>query len=190
MEIVGIVGKKQSGKSTVAQIFEEIGFKRYALADPIREMLKIMFLWGDHNFSTEKLKEQVDPSWGISPRQAMQSLGTEYGQYLLMQLYPDYKEITQRRIWIKRFFIVAGAHPEITKWVIDDVRFPHEVEMLNENGAKLITVVRDSESFKIDQHESEAYYNSITTDYLVYNDTMDQLIKDIKAIQKDIFNVK
>lgn len=190
MEIVGIVGRKQSGKSTVAQIFEELGFKRYAFADPIREMLKIMFLWSDYNFSTEERKETVDPIWGISPREGMQSLGTEYGQYLLMQLYPEYKETTQRNIWVQRFLIEVGAHPEITKWVIDDVRFPHEVEMLNENGAKLITVVRDSDSFKIDQHESEAYYNSITSDYIVYNDTIEQLTVDIKRLQKDLFNVK
>ena len=190
MEIIGLVGRKQSGKSTVAQMFEDVGFRRYAFADPIREMLKTMFLWSDYNFSTEKTKEEIDPIWGVSPRQGMQSLGTEYGQYLLMQLYPEFKDKIGRGFWVKRFEILIGAHPEVDKWVIDDVRFPHEVESLNRLGAKLITVVREDGSDVVDDHESEAYYDDIATDYIVYNKGIDQLIKDIQFIQKDISNVK
>ena len=73
MKLIGICGKARSGKDTAADyIVEECGFNKYSMADPIRSMLDSIGV--DPSFNKE---DPVD-RFGKSPRQMMQTLGTEW----------------------------------------------------------------------------------------------------------------
>ena len=101
--IIAITGYKQSGKDTIAKyLCEKYGYVQYSCASPIKEAAKDMFNWTDEHVNGE-LKEVLDPRWGIMPRQVLQSLGTEYGQFMLSKMYPLFAEITGRKLWVRNF---------------------------------------------------------------------------------------
>lgn len=183
---MGLVGKKRSGKDTIAKyLVEKYNFHRYAFADPIKEMVKIAFLWDDDWMEGVK-KEAIDFRWGISPRQILQHVGTDWAQDDLTDKYPLYAETTGRLLWVKRFIFIMN---KANNYVISDVRFPHEVDTIK-NSKKLkdvnkylIRVKRDETDSFIDPHESESYVDGIFCDYTIKNNrSIDELCSDIDTI--------
>jgi hypothetical protein len=171
MEIIGICGKKRSGKDEVADALSRYGsFCKRPLANVLKEIAKIIFLWNDRHVYGD-LKEVVDNSWGVSPRQVLQFIGTECFQHRMCEMFPRFKEVTGRCLWIDRM-ISKIKTDTYSHFVIPDIRFFHEEDRLREEFGedfKLIRVTRpilDS----IDEHESEAYYNDLHADAEIIND--------------------
>ena len=66
--IIGISGKKRSGKDTVADfLIQEYGFIKYGFADPIKQIAKIIFGFNEEQLYGDK-KEEIDKIWKIKPR--------------------------------------------------------------------------------------------------------------------------
>lgn len=90
-----------------------------------------LFGWDDrHAFGD--LKEIVDDYWGISPRHAYQTLGTEWGRKLIND-----------QLWVMK------AQRELEKrqfMVVPDIRFDNEVEWLRKNDGLLVLVQRGTTS--------------------------------------------
>ncbi len=84
--IIGLAGRKASGKTTAAKhLVAELGFTRLSFADPIRNMIGDFLL--DMGYGVDYVdslltnqKEQVLAPIGVSPRDLMQTLGTEWGR--------------------------------------------------------------------------------------------------------------
>ena len=76
MDYVGILGKKGSGKDTLADyLVEHNGFIKYSFADPVKNIVNILFNLSDTQVNGY-LKETVDERWGLSPRVILQRFGT------------------------------------------------------------------------------------------------------------------
>jgi hypothetical protein len=80
--LVGITGFMLSGKDSVADFIiskthEDMVFKKYSFAKPLKETAMVLFGWSEEQVYDQDLKSIVDPVWGISPRQALQYLGTD-----------------------------------------------------------------------------------------------------------------
>lgn len=177
--LLGLAGFKRSGKDSVADhLVEQHGFIKYALASPIKEALKTIFLWDDDDI--ELRKEVVDPEWGISPRQAMQHMGTEWAQYDLGRNYSEYGDTTGRRLWVKRlqkWYREEGFPSDV---VVSDVRFPHEVQGIRDLGGSIILVERPYMT-NYDTHESERHIESLDVDYRVSNNsTLERLHREVE----------
>jgi hypothetical protein len=85
MILIGLHGKAHAGKDTVGQMLVGYGLDRVAFADPIKRMLiEGLGLTAEHFDSP--LKEEPIPWLGKSPRQLMQTLGTEWGRDLVNRL--------------------------------------------------------------------------------------------------------
>jgi hypothetical protein len=199
--IIAVGGKKRSGKDTVANyILEKYdNFEKYSLASPMKEAMAIVFGWGnDHLYGS--LKEVVDPRWGISPRQALQHFGTEWGQYALLESFPEFKKKTGRHLWINKFIQWYETCYRIVNVVIPDIRFYHEFEGLNRyvrrTGVSLyyIRVLRDIGQVNTDTHESERQIDSRFWDVTLLNDgTIEDLHNKIRIVMKgfnDLLNFK
>lgn len=159
--IIGITGHARHGKDSTADILvKRFGFQKYALADVMKEACKVIFGWTD-DYLYGELKDKVDPRFGISPRHALQSLGTEWGQWELAK-YDTFKETTGRKLWVNALLArVSDAA------VIADVRFPHEADAIREKGGIIIRVRR---MYPVDNsHESERVIEDIEADYTVNN---------------------
>lgn len=122
-KVIGIAGPARIGKDTAADFIKGKMpiYQIASFADPIKEMLRVGLglssaqLYGDH-------KEDIDPRYGVSIRYLMQTLGTEWGRNLVGQ-----------EIWVN----AMNAHIESSDdghFIIPDVRFESEAEMIRENG--------------------------------------------------------
>jgi len=94
MRLIGLTGPAGSGKDTVARLLcEQHGFVQMAFADPLRAMLKAGLGLTDEELHRRDLKEAPLEWLGKSPRQLLQTLGTEWGRqhvhpHLWLELAP------------------------------------------------------------------------------------------------------
>jgi hypothetical protein len=83
--LIGLTGKARSGKDTVAgYLNNKHMFSHYWFSKPMKDACRTIFGWDDRHLYGD-LKEVVDPVYGISPRVALQTLGTERGRNCINQ---------------------------------------------------------------------------------------------------------
>lgn len=130
--LIGIMGLARVGKDTAtAHLCDTYGMESYAFADPIKSMLTGVF--GDL-FRDGDREAPID--WlGKSPRQLMQTLGTEWGREVV---HPDLWVLVADQMWKKYQEIGWGAGV-----VLSDVRFRNEAEWVLSQGGLLISLSRD-----------------------------------------------
>jgi hypothetical protein len=158
--IIGLVGFKGSGKTTVAQeLMQNWEFHSRAFADPIREMLSALGV-PYHLMDGPQKEEPQAILGGKSPRWAMQTLGTEWGRQLI---YHD--------LWINLWWQRSQGLPRV---VVPDVRFPNEVEQVHKRGGKIWRIDRlkplsEEGADPVDHHQSEANVNLLDADLVIQN---------------------
>jgi hypothetical protein len=148
--IIGIAGKKGCGKDTLAEHIKIYGFEQKAFATPLKEVCKILFNLSDDQVYGDK-KEEIDVNCGKSPRYLMQFIGTDL---LRKQLDSD-------------IFVNAIKYSlnSAKNYVISDIRFKNEADMVKSMGGIVIFVDRNTAG---DCHESEQL-NDINYDYYIEN---------------------
>ena len=158
--IVGITGKKGHGKDTVGALFVDNGFERDFFAAPIKEAVKVALNMSDDQVhGTVDVKETVDDRYGVTPRWAMQSLGTEWGRTLIHE-----------DVWAIACLsrIETAEDPD---WVITDTRFINEARIIREHGGIIVKVVRPgANTGEFEDHPSERQIDLIEPDYTILND--------------------
>ena len=133
-----------------------------------------------------KLKEIIDPRWGISPRIMFQRIGTEFAQFDLFKLFPEIKsKLKYRELWVDIFQKWYQKSDNNDKSVvITDVRFKHEAQRIKDLGGIILKVNRNNN--KNDCHISEQELNQIPQDLIDYridnNYTIDDLYSQIDTI--------
>lgn len=147
-----------SGKSTVANMLWD--YKKFSFADPLRKFsAQILSSLGYNGLACLRdKKEEKIAELGVSPRQMMQTLGTEWGRSCI---HPD--------LWV---MVAAGAVEEQLKRgrnvVIDDVRFPNEAKMIRRLGGELWLVDRPGVVYE-GNHASEGALSEVEPDSLINN---------------------
>jgi hypothetical protein len=176
--LIGIHGPLESGKDTVAKTIMQLfpgKYRQYAFAWPIKEASKIIFGFTDEDVNNRLLKERTHPFWGITPRWALQSLGTDWGRNLI-----------RKDIWILR------AQEEIKKnadegfgTIISDVRFDNEADVIRSRNGSLICIRRPTLDTSLDRynHASEGGINNIYEDVVIHNNgTLQQFKQKITEV--------
>lgn len=144
--IVAFSGPAGSGKSTAAKhLVEGHGYRRIRFADPIKDMLRDFGLTFDQ--IDGPLKEiPCDLLCGKTPRRAMQTLGDEWGRQLI-----------GGDIWVRaweRRLEEAMLWSSDTRIVVDDLRYPNELDVLLRHDALVVRVHRP-EAMTVEAHASE-----------------------------------
>lgn len=124
-KIIGIAGKRGTGKTTAADyLVKNHRFKKISFAGSLKDKAKLFFPFSDYDFNCEnKEKRYKYHDWTV--REFLIRLGN------FMRFHdPNY--------WVKESGL-ANAYGRI---VIDDVRFPNEVEYIQELGGKLVRLNR------------------------------------------------
>lgn len=143
--IIGLCGAPGSGKSTAAEyLHERYGLMRLRFADPLKNMLRAYYrTLGLSERAIERriegdMKTTEDPSLGgVSPRYAMQTLGTEWGRNLV-------GDALWTAAWAMR---VGRASLDGAPGVVcEDLRFPNEAAELRALGCLLVRVVRPGQA--------------------------------------------
>jgi hypothetical protein len=163
--IIGITGNMRSGKDTMADVLNKgFGFSHCSFAGKMKECLQIIFGWSPEYI--EDHKDHVDPKWGVSPRQVLQIMGTEFGQFMLMEKFPEFKKTTGRKLWSNA---LLNSMSPAYDYAISDVRFLHEVEAIRDVGGIIVKIVRPNYPVNT-SHASEQDIPKIKEDYKIVND--------------------
>jgi len=140
--IIGISGFQSSGKDTIADyLVKEHGFVKLSFASALKDIVAIIFGWSRERLEGLKVedrqwREEIDPKWAktlnipcLTPRYVLQYLGTEV-----------FRNHFHKDIWTK---IVENQLSFYENVVVSDCRFANEIEMIKQNGGKIIQVHRD-----------------------------------------------
>lgn len=143
MRLIGLAGQKQSGKSTIAgMIAVEKRATCLAFADPMKEFVSLLFGWSREDLEDGAFKERCDERYPrreadghhtfLTPRFALQSLGTEWGRSCYPNVWVGYA--------IRRAKILDGG---TNTWVlITDVRFCNESKAIRDAGGEVWRIHR------------------------------------------------
>jgi hypothetical protein len=169
-----MVGYAGSGKDEATRYLAmATGGVQAKLAGLLKEGVKLWFGWTDEHMENPELKNEVDPVYGISPRQALQWLGTNVMQHKIMKQFPTFRKLIARGFWVRG---LVNRNRDKNLLIISDGRFPHEVTGLkNTEGVDDVVVIRIKRGKmpwyrKLFLHESEKAVDKITPDYTIYND--------------------
>jgi hypothetical protein len=168
--IIGFCGPAGAGKDLAASMVP--GACRVAFADPIYQGLSTMLGVPEAELRDRSAKEQPIVGLGASPRQLLQTLGTEWGRQMIRD-----------DIWLRVAFwrwgrLAAGG---ISLIVVPDVRFANEARLIRENGGEVWMIHRPGVE-PVAAHESEAGLPLRLIDRLIVNDgTVDQLRERVEA---------
>lgn len=189
-----IVGPINAGKDTTTEhIKSKYGYVNVKLAEPIKYIGKFLFGW-DERHTEGKLKEVVDPNFGISPRQFLQVMGTDWMQHSLNDKFKGFRATMNRLFWVKRLVHATS----LNHVVVSDVRFPHEVDYFRSTveDVVVIRVKREGTTPKVGffgrlfgigkAHSSETEMGAIKADYTIENDgTLEELYDKINVIMEE-----
>lgn len=127
--LIGLTGAAGAGKDTVASL---LGGKITAFADPLYECVSLMTGIPVDRLRDRAVKEAVIPWIGKSPRQLLQTLGTEWGRRMVSD-----------EIWVRSLFERVRPLLEAGETVIvTDVRFDNEAEAIAAAGGEVWRIVR------------------------------------------------
>lgn len=192
---IAISGKVNSGKSTVSDLFSSVYLDRHvddkvqqaALADPIKEIILIMFpktsketLYGPSKNRSETIPGAYKDGQPLTYRKLLQDLGTEVGRGYKSSIWldvMDHKAETAKANGIGLF-------------IVTDVRFRNEFDHLKAAGYFMVRVTRDSQLSL--NHSSETEQESIKdTEFnaVIRNDgTLDDLRGNVSDAMDVLFD--
>jgi len=162
--IIGILGNKGHGKDTISDhLTSKYNFHKKAFAEPLKEICHILF-----GFNNEQLygnlKEIPDKYWKITPRNAMQFVGTELFRNKMSDLIPG----ISHNFWLECMRRQSGKYDRL---VISDVRFQNEVDFIHEMNGIVIKVERGNKETN-DVHTSESEILQVTNyDFYIENNS-------------------
>jgi hypothetical protein len=164
--VIGITGKKFSGKDTLGSYFvENHKYEQIAYADALKDAVKCIFDFDDEQLYGSK-KEVVDEFWKKTPRQVLQFVGTDLFRQHSHELLPD----IGNNIWVsvvKRKILNRFQKDPNARFIITDIRFPNETGLVTELGGTVIKLQRNTGCE--DNHESERLIDELPADYIFEN---------------------
>lgn len=183
--IIGVLGKKRSGKDTTGDyLVANHNFTKYSFANPIKRGAMELFGFTEEQVFGDS-KDVIDPTWGITPRLVLQIMGTEIFQYDMPKHIPEL-QVFGRSFWVKRFEQWYQKNKDLDV-VICDVRFQHEVDAILEIGGYVLSVQREG-LVTGDEHASEKEMDLIKgVNYsMLNNGTLDDLYEKINYLIHDL----
>lgn len=176
--IIGVHGKKRSGKDTSADyLVEKYGFEKIAFADGVRDCLYALNPIVDCYQGAARYRDVID-KFGYEKakdffpdiRKLLQRMGTAVG-----------RELIDDDLWVN---MLAQKVELDRNYVISDVRFVNEACYIRDWGGQVFRIVRPSTEIP-DDHISEQPLPEHLIDHTIYNDsslgdlhgTLDHLIQ-------------
>lgn len=156
--IIGFVGLIGCGKGAASDILvDKHGFIKESFANGVKDATAPIFGWdrvmleGDTDES-RIWRETPDPFWSeklgkpFTPRLALQLMGTDAG-----------RNIFHKDLWVHS--LLKRVDPN-KNYVISDVRFPNEIDMIRQAGGRVIRVSRGPEPVWYEHAKSFNYITS------------------------------
>ena len=201
--IVGLLGNARVGKDTFAEhLVKQYGYVRIGLADPLKRFCKEVFDFSDEQLygnerdlpDTRYLRIKIHPPVDevvadvnyLTPRYALQTLGTEWGRNCYNDIWIETGIRTAKRLleggctYAPSGGLVCSldkGYPPPNGVVFADLRFKNEFEAVRLAGGVLVRIYRPEQDGTnlagVKLHPSEEEQRSIPDaafDYIINND--------------------
>jgi hypothetical protein len=161
--IIGLMGEKESGKSSVATILAEEGF---TILEPGMQVMELLldidpyFFYNDYHDVMIRVREVYDHEGYMGFKQHAE------GRRLLQELGTRIRE-RNPNFWVEQQRRVIRAAPGSV--VHTSVRFPNEAHMVWRYDGYVVLVERPGLDHH-DTHVSEQAWREIIPDYTIKND--------------------
>lgn len=168
MRLLGIAGKKRSGKDTVGKMIQELRpkMKLIAFADKLKQFCSIAYGIPLEFFYDDKAKEWAGTNH-IAPRQAMTTV------------HDALTGVTDIHLWSD---IVRGEYFKQSAeegMIITDVRFEWEAEWIVASGGIILTVTRYDTDHAAGQHASERGLPDKYRNHVIQNNGSLESLRDM-----------
>ena len=170
MKLIGLTGKKRSGKDAVFKILDRPKVARAAFADNLKR--EVAHITGFPVWQVEEEKESL--------RLLLQAWGADFRRKFFGEDY-----------WIKAMdadlqnLELEGFETAI----ITDVRYPNEADYIKGQGGTVVRVVRGTDS--TDQHSSETAMDKYPVDFTINNcGTLGDLAVETNRVWEEINGVR
>lgn len=173
--LIGLIGFKQSGKSTAANhLVAKHGYYNELFASSLKNDLMHGLFGMNHAQVEGHLKEVVDEKYGMSPRQIMQLVATDW----FRSQWPNFWVDKAWRSLEDKFGKVFNV-----PIVFSDVRFKNEEKLIRDKGGIIVRVVRLGQVSN-DLHISEREQLEIKADHTIIaaDGEVDIIQRDMDAI--------
>lgn len=186
---IAISGKANAGKDTVANLlvnaYSEFlpftGAQKHSLADPIKEIVKIMFPKTKHRtlYGPSKNRMEIVPGafkngQQVTYRNILQEIGTEVGRSYNEDIWLDVLDYRAEK----------AKSRQLSLFIVPDCRFVNEFKYLKNKGYIMIRVKRNSQLNM--SHASEVEQDQILDsefDFVIDNNgSKEDLFEKIKQI--------
>lgn len=169
--IIGVTGKARCGKDTMVEQYlkrpDHPLAQRLAFADGVKHSAAAIFREPIGKFYGNK--EEISEQWGISYREILQKLGTDFARNMI-----------NKDFWVKWLDSKLQTIPSSIELVfVPDVRFDNEVDWIHSNGGRVIEVIRGVHSAlgaTEKQHSSENGISAHLIDYRIENDDTKEVL--------------
>lgn len=189
--LIGLIGKKRSGKDTfAAALTEDLRYTRVAFADPLREAALAL----DPLVGRVALPGNPSPIADVRLSALISAIGWESAK----DYVPEVRRILQRlgtesiRALDEDFWIrvgstrIDGASGPV---VVTDVRYPNEADAIRSRGGFLVRITRPGDPVG-EEHISERALDDYRVDYQVPNDgTVEDLRYVAVSLATDITRI-
>ena len=168
--IIGITGKMQNGKDTLAEMIKNKtqDYQIIHFADPLKEICKEYLGLTEYDVNTSEGKSKYNEFWEMTNRQILQKVGTD-----------AMRNGFRQDVWCK---IMSLRLNKNTKCLIPDVRFNDEAKLILDKGGIIIKINRDSAN-NFDDHISEKGIHEDLITVIIQNDgTLDQLEEKVQIL--------
>lgn len=159
--IIGFCGFLGSGKDTAAEfLVNNYNFERDSFAKSLKDVLSVTFGW-DRDWIEGKTpesrawREEIDSWWAhrlnipnFTPRFAMQHIGTDV-----------FRNHFNNEIWVAT--LENRLRKSNKNYVVSDVRFPNEIEVIKKLGGKIVRIIRGPDPEWINIAKSANLGNSV-----------------------------
>lgn len=167
--IIGFTGKARSGKNTSADLLRGLAItniKEIAFADLMKSFAEKAFGW-----DLKTMDKDVPADNGVVPREFLQHFGTEYMREKWLDTV--WVDVVERQL----------SEADDVLYIITDVRFNNEAEMIKRRGGYIIEVVRSEQSNM--SHKSE---NGIRPDLIDYTISNNATLLDLENNIRRVYN--
>ena len=173
--IYGISGKMGSGKDTVGKIIFDYIYPKGSVihfADPLKQFCIDYLGLSFEDVYTEQGKKEFNQLWNMTNRSVLQKVGTD-----------ALRNGFDKDVWVKITELKIKQHKN-TDFIIPDIRFDNEAEMVLKNGGIVLNIER--ESVNKDNHISEQGISKyLISKNILNNGTIEELKeKVLKEIKK------
>jgi len=197
--IIGLVGKKSSGKTTITNyLVEKYNFIEYALANPLKKIANIFGFEDEYLYTTEEKKNIIHPILNISSRQFLQKFGTEICRDILPKILPNMNLGETNNIWIMlmekfiedRFMEVQFNNSQSNNIIISDIRFDDEAQSLLKYD-NILFIYINRNILSNDTHISEQGIDYYEPNIIIDNNgSLQELYQDIDNKLKKLLSIE